>query len=58
MRRLGGLESHTGEAYYARFVDVPLLVTQEFAASLRDGFEERIDGSGTAPLQVVMIFLH
>ena len=58
MRQLRGVESHARETHHARFVNVPLLIIQEFAAGLRHGLKERIDRSRPAPFQIVVILLH
>lgn len=51
-------ERHTGEADYAVFIDVPLLVAEELAARAGGGLQERVEGRRAAPLEVVAVFLH
>src|SRR5579862_5905454 len=53
-----GGERHSGEADYALWIDVPLLVTQQFSASLRHRFQKRVERRGAAPFQIVLVILH
>jgi hypothetical protein len=51
------MKTHAGEAYYTLVVDIPLLIVQEAAAGLGDGFEEGVNRGGAAPLQIVVVLL-
>src|ERR1700722_254024 len=52
------MKTHAGETDHALIVDIPLLIAQQAAAGLGNGFEERVNRGGTAPFQIVMIFLN